>query len=102
MQGLGLLPILFSFGLAGGFVGRYKGSSFWMWFLVAFCVPFLGLLAAVCYRWDSRELRRLCPHCDAVLKLHDAVCMHCGEELDFPEVAVASEESSRLRRRSAA
>jgi len=96
-QGLGLLVILFFFGLAGGFVGRMKGSSFWIWFLVSFCVPFIGLLTAVCYRWDSRELRRQCPRCRAVLKLHDAVCHRCGEELEFPDVAIASEEAVRRR-----
>ena len=48
--GLGLLVILFFFGLAGGIVGRIKGSSFSMWFLVSFCVPFIGLLTAVLYR----------------------------------------------------
>lgn len=102
MQGLGLLVILFFFGLAGGLVGRMKGSSFAIWFLVSFSVPFLGLLTAVCYRWDRDELRRQCPHCASVLKLHDAVCVHCGEELDFPEVALASERTSLLRRASSA
>jgi hypothetical protein len=97
VQGLGLLVILFFFGLAGGMVGRIKGSSFAIWFLVSFCVPFIGLLTAVCYRWDRDELRRQCPSCGKVLKLHDAVCMRCGEELEFPEVAVASERASRLR-----
>ncbi len=101
MQGLGLLVILFFFGLAGGLVGRTKGSSFFIWFLVSFCVPFLGLLAAVCYRWDNRELRRQCPHCRAVLKLHDAVCMHCGEELEFPDVAIAAESAAQVRRPAA-
>ncbi|MGZ4294820.1 MAG: hypothetical protein ACXVRM_11310, partial [Solirubrobacteraceae bacterium] len=94
MQGLGLLVILFFFGLAGGMVGRIKGSSFFMWFLVSFCVPFIGLLAAVCYRWDRDELRRQCPHCGKVLKLHDAVCMRCGEELEFPDVALAPERAA--------
>ncbi|MGZ4172437.1 MAG: hypothetical protein ACXVSE_07805 [Solirubrobacteraceae bacterium] len=97
MQGLGLLVILFFFGLAGGMVGRIKGSSFFMWFLVSFCVPFIGLLAAVCYRWDRDELRRQCPHCGKVLKLHDAVCMRCGEELEFPDVALAPERAAMLR-----
>lgn len=97
MQGLGLLVILFFFGLAGGMVGRIKGSSFAIWFLVSFCVPFIGLLTAVCYRWDRDELRRQCPSCGKVLKLHDAVCMRCGEELEFPEVAVASERAAALR-----
>jgi hypothetical protein len=97
VQGLGLLVILFFFGLAGGMVGRMKGSSFTIWFLVSFCVPFIGLLTAVCYRWDRDELRRQCPRCRKILKLHDAVCVRCGEELDFPEVAIAPERAGDLR-----
>ncbi|HXD64897.1 MAG TPA: hypothetical protein VNV17_09780 [Solirubrobacteraceae bacterium] len=91
MAGMGLIVILFFFGLAGGIVGRTKGSSFVMWFLVSFCVPFIGLACAVLYRWDNRELRRQCPQCGKVIKLYDAVCVSCGEELDFPEFALASE-----------
>lgn len=97
MGDLGLLVILFFFGLAGGVVGRIKGSSFVAWFLISACVPFLGLLTAVCYRWDNRELRRQCPACGRVLKLHDAVCTACGAELEFPDVAIASEASIRER-----
>ncbi|MFZ0041373.1 MAG: hypothetical protein WAK93_08705 [Solirubrobacteraceae bacterium] len=93
MQGMGLVVILFFFGLAGGIVGRTKGSSFFIWFLVSFCVPFIGLLTAVLYRWDDRELRRQCPDCHRIVKLHDAVCIHCGCELEFPEVAVAPQAS---------
>ena len=99
MQGMGLVVILFIFGLAGGVVGRMKGSSFFMWFLVSFCVPFLGLLTAVFYRWDNRELRRQCPGCGRVVKLHDAVCVVCGEELEFPDVAIAP-ESGLVRHRA--
>jgi hypothetical protein len=95
VQGLGLLVILFFFGLAGGMVGRAKGSSFFIWFLISACVPFIGLLAAVCYRWDDRELRRQCPQCGRVIKLHDAVCTACGEELEFPDVALAPEAAMR-------
>ena len=95
---MGLVVILLFFGLAGGVVGRMKGSSFVLWFLISACVPFIGLLAAVCYRWDNRELRRQCPGCGKVLKLHDTVCMRCGTELDFPEVAIASEMDVRERR----
>jgi hypothetical protein len=99
VQGLGLLVILFFFGLAGGIIGRIKGSSFVMWFLVSFCIPFLGLLCAVLYRYENRELRRQCPNCGRVLKLYDAVCITCGEELEFPDTAIASElqMSSRPR-----
>jgi ribosomal protein S27AE len=96
-QGLGLLVILFFFGLAGGIVGKIKGSSFFIWFLVSFCIPFLGLLTALLYRWDKEELRRQCPRCGKVVKLHDAVCTRCGEELEFPDVAIASEASRRRR-----
>jgi len=78
-----------------------KGSSFLMWFLISACVPFLGLLAAVCYRWDNRELRRQCPDCGRVVKLHDAVCTRCGAELEFPDVAIASEQSMREARLAA-
>jgi hypothetical protein len=97
MQGLGLLVILFFFGLAGGIVGKIKGSSFFIWFLVSFCVPFIGLLTAVFYRFDSEELRRQCPECGKVVKLHDAVCVRCGVELEFPDVAIDSEASVRRR-----
>jgi hypothetical protein len=94
---MGAVVIMFCFGLAGGIVGRLKGSSFFVWFLIAGAIPFLGLLAAVCYRWDNRELQRPCPGCGKVVKLHDAVCMRCGTELDFPDVAIASEASIRER-----
>ena len=98
--GYGLLLILFCFGLAGGYVGRVKGGSFVVWFLIAFCVPFIGLATAVLYRYENRELRRECPRCHRVVMLHDAVCMRCGTELDFPQVAIAPE--ARAVRREAA
>jgi hypothetical protein len=93
----GYVVIAFFFGLAGGIVGRIKGSSFLLWFLISAVVPFLGLLAAIFYRWDNQELRRQCPTCGRVVKLHDAVCMRCGEELEFPDVAIASEITMRER-----
>ena len=97
MQGMSLLVILFFFGLAGGIVGRMKGSSFFVWFLVSALVPFLGLLTAICYRWENQELRRQCPDCGRLVKLHDAVCTQCGAELEFPETAIASEAAMRGR-----
>jgi hypothetical protein len=99
---MGLVVILFFFGLAGGVVGRVKGSSFVLWFLISACIPFIGLVAAICYRWDNQELRRQCPGCGSVIKLHDAVCTRCGTELEFPEVAIASEAAVRDARAAAA
>jgi hypothetical protein len=97
VEGLGLLVIMFFFGIAGGIVGKIKGSSFFIWFVISGLVPFLGLLAAIFYRWDTEELRRQCPGCGKVVKLHDAVCTRCGTELEFPDVAIASEASLRRR-----
>lgn len=85
--------IALCFGLAGGIVGRTKGSSFLIWFLISLCVPFIGLAAALLYRWDRDELRRACPGCGRVTKLHDAICTSCGTELDFPDVAIAPESA---------
>ncbi len=93
----GLIVIMFFFGLAGGIVGRIKGSSFFLWFLISGLVPFLGLLTAILYRWENQELRRQCPGCGRVVKLHDALCTNCGTELEFPDVAIASEAAMRQR-----
>jgi hypothetical protein len=95
MVGLGYVVICLCFGLAGGVVGRVKGSSFLLWFLISGLVPVLGLLTALCYRWENHELRRQCPRCGRVVKLHDAKCMRCGHELEFPEVAIASAATVR-------
>jgi hypothetical protein len=88
------LTICFFFGLAGGVVGRIKGSSFLLWFLISAIVPFLGLIAAVLYRPDTEELRRQCPGCGRIVMLHDAVCTRCGTELDFPDVAIEPESAA--------
>ena len=89
--------IALGFALAGGIVGRLKGSSFWLWFLISGLLPFFGLLAALAYRFESQELRRQCPGCGRVVKLHDALCTSCGTELEFPDVAIAPESASRVR-----
>jgi hypothetical protein len=83
------------FGLAGGFVGKIKGSSFLLWFLISGAVPFLGLLAAIAYRFERDELRRRCPTCGRVTTIQDALCTRCGTELEFPEVALAPESWRR-------
>jgi hypothetical protein len=85
------LIIALCFGLAGGVVGKIKGSSFVLWFLISGIVPFFGLLAAVAYRFESDELRRQCPRCGRVTKIYDALCTRCGTELDFPDAAIAPE-----------
>jgi hypothetical protein len=89
--------IALCFALAGGIVGRTKGSSFWLWFLISGIVPVFGLLAALAYRYESEELRRRCPRCGRVTKVYDAICTRCGTELEFPDEPLAPEASSRER-----
>ena len=67
MAGAGYVVICLAFGVAGGIVGRMKGSSFLLWFLISALIPVLGLLTAVFYRWEDRELRRQCPRCGRVV-----------------------------------
>ena len=76
--------ILFFFGLSAGGIGKLKGSSFLIWFVVGFCLPVIGTLAAVLWRWERDEPRRACPECNNVVPLHDQVCMRCGHDLDYP------------------
>jgi len=87
------LVIAFFFGLAGGVVGRLKGSSFALWFLISAILPGIGLLVALAYRRETDELRRACPGCGRICMLYDAVCTRCGTELDFPAVMLAPESA---------
>ncbi len=91
------LVICLFFGLAGGWIGRIKGSSFFLWFLISALLPVIGLLAAVLYRFERDEVRRQCPRCGNVVKLYDQVCMRCGEDMDFPEVAIVPESATTHR-----
>lgn len=89
------IVIAASFGLAGGIIGRIKGSSFLLWFLISGLVPFFGLLAVIAYRFERDELRRQCPNCGRVTKIYDALCTRCGAELEFPDVALAPQSGER-------
>jgi hypothetical protein len=91
------LVIAFSFALAGGLVGKIKGSSFFIWFLISGVLPVIGLLAALLYRTERDELRRQCPGCGRIVKLHDALCTRCGTELEFPDVAIEPESAAMPR-----
>jgi len=86
------------FGIATGIIGRIRGSSFVIWFLIGAIVPVIGLFAALAYRNDRDEVRRQCPGCGKLVKLHDAMCMRCGTDLDFPEVAIEPESAAAARR----
>ena len=91
------LVIAFSFALAGGLVGRIKGSSFFIWFLISGILPVIGLVAALLYRTERDELRRQCPGCGKIVKLHDAICTRCGTDLEFPDIAIEPESAASAR-----
>jgi hypothetical protein len=85
VAGTYFLVLAFFFGLATGIVGSIKGSSFFLWSLIGFCLPGIGLIAALLYRWERYEPRRACSRCGAIVKISDQVCMTCGEDLEWPE-----------------
>ena len=91
------LTIAFFFALAGGFVGRTKGSSFFLWFLISGLVPFLGLAAAVAYRVELDEPQRQCPGCGRIVKLSDALCVKCGTELEYTDEVLPPESAMAQR-----
>jgi hypothetical protein len=93
--GLALIPILVGFGLGTGLVGRRKGSSFVLWFLIGFFAPGIGLVVAFLYRWEIDELRRQCPGCGRIVPLSDALCTRCGTDLDWPETAIVPRSGVR-------
>ena len=85
--GVEYLVIAFFFGLATGIIGRGKGSSFFIWFLIGMVVPPLGLIAVILYRVDKDEPERQCPNCHKAVKLYVQVCPRCGTDLYLPDPA---------------
>jgi hypothetical protein len=80
--------IALAFGVATAAIGRLKGGSLFIWFLVGTALPGIGILAALLMRDERREARRRCPECGFVLPVSDQVCKRCGRDLDFPEELV--------------
>jgi hypothetical protein len=94
------IVIALAFGLAGGIVGKVKGSSFFIWFMISALIPVIGLLTALFYRFETKEPRQQCPGCRRLLPISDAICHHCGTEQVFPEVPISSEDAVRRELRA--
>jgi ribosomal protein S27AE len=77
-----LVTILFT-GLSAGIVAKYRGNSFWMWFVIGFVLPVFGTVAAALYRRDSDVEKHDCPECGQSVAVHDQVCMKCGRDLEW-------------------
>jgi hypothetical protein len=78
------LVLMFFFGLSAGGIGKLKGSSFFIWFLIGAALPVLGTLAAVLYRWERNEPRRKCDECGRMMPVTDQVCRRCGADQQYP------------------
>lgn len=78
------LVLMFFFGLSAGTVGRIKGSSFFVWFLIGAVLPVLGTIAAVLYRFERNEPRRECDECGRIMPITDQVCRRCGADQGLP------------------
>ena len=78
------LVLMFFFGLSAGVIGKIKGSSFFIWFLIGTALPLIGTIAAILYRFERDEPRRRCDECGALLKVTDQVCRRCGADQEFP------------------
>jgi hypothetical protein len=78
------LVLMFFCGLSAAVIGKIKGSSFFIWFLVGAGLPLLGTIAAVFYRNERDEPRRECDECGRIMPVTDQVCRRCGADQEFP------------------
>jgi hypothetical protein len=85
-----VVVLLFFFGLSAGAVGKIKGSSFWIWFVVGFVLPGIGTIAALLYRFEGKDPWRACPECGNEMPIYQQVCNKCGRDLEFPADLPAS------------
>jgi hypothetical protein len=80
-----VIILLLAFGIAAGIVGRAKGSSFFIWFLIGAVLPVIGLVAAILHRYEKDDPLRRCPRCGHVHRIEVQVCRYCGEDLFLPD-----------------
>jgi hypothetical protein len=85
MAGAPYVVIALTFGIATGVIGRAKGGSFFIWFLVGTVLPVIGLVAVILDRPEIEEPERRCPRCGKVQKLYVQVCTRCGADLYLPD-----------------
>ncbi len=84
-----LLAAALILGVITGIIGRYKGSSFLIWFLTGTLLPGIGLAGVIMMRSTKMDPRRECPNCGAVLPITAQVCLRCGEDLEYPDELIA-------------
>ena len=77
--------IAFFCGLSAATIGKIKGSSFFIWFLVGAGLPLVGTIAAILYRFERDEPRRRCDECGFVMPITSQVCRRCGADQEYPK-----------------
>jgi hypothetical protein len=83
MAGAGYVAIAIFCGLSAGVIGRIKGSSFLIWFVVGTVLPLFGTIAALFYRRETYRRYVNCPECYKRVPVHQQVCTRCGRDLDY-------------------
>ena len=78
------LVLMFFCGLSAGGIGKLKGSSFVIWFLIGAALPILGTVAALLYRYERDEPRRRCDECGQMMPMSQQVCRRCGADQEAP------------------
>jgi hypothetical protein len=91
MNDIGYVVICFFCGLSAGIIGRWKGSSFLLWFAIGFVIPLVGTIAALLWRFEDNEVYRECDECGHVIPLYQQVCNRCGADQEWPEEVDAAE-----------
>jgi hypothetical protein len=81
--------VFLAFAFITGFIGKSKGSSFIIWFLVGGLLPVFGFIAVLLSRTERQDPRRECPNCHNLVGIAVQVCPRCGEDMDYPEELVA-------------
>jgi hypothetical protein len=79
------LVLMFFFGLSAGAIGKIKGSSFFIWFLIGAGLPLIGTIAAILYRFERNDPRRRCHECGFLMPITSQVCRRCGADQEYPE-----------------
>lgn len=90
-----LLAAALILGVITGAIGRYKGSSFFVWFLAGTMLPGIALAGVLLMQSTHDDPRRECSNCGAVLPITAQVCMRCGEDLDYPDELIAPKSRRR-------
>jgi Zn ribbon nucleic-acid-binding protein len=84
------LVICFFCGLSAAFIGRWKGSSFVLWFVIGAVLPILGTIAALAWRYEDEEVFRECDECGTTMPLYQQVCTRCGADQEWPEEVLSA------------